>query len=118
MASETEPGEGGGLRAARRIASGKIVFPAPPAGTVAARFFEPLVLSPTATLYSYTVLHSGRGAEPLTLIYADFPEGARVAGRLDLPEGVRPEIGMQVQPVTDADIDAVQTYHFRLAGEN
>ncbi|MCP6335838.1 OB-fold domain-containing protein, partial [Klebsiella pneumoniae] len=54
-----------------------------------------------AELYSFTVIHPSpkTGLAPFALVYADFPEDVRVFGRLDLPEGARPEIGMRIAPV-------------------
>jgi uncharacterized OB-fold protein len=55
-------------------------------------------LSDEATLYSFTIIHPNpkSGLRPFVLAYADFPERVRVFGRLRMPEGMRPSIGMRL----------------------
>lgn len=104
------------LKASRRIASGMLVFPEVPAASPSAKFYETVTLSPSATLYSFTVLH-GAGKEPTILAYADFSDGARAIGRLDMPAGVKPEIGMALRAVVDSEGSeaALLAYHFEPA---
>jgi len=104
------------LKASRRIASGMLVFPEIPAGSPSAKFYETVTLSPEATLYSFTVLH-GVAKEPMILAYADFSEGARAIGRLDMPAGKKPEIGMALRAVVDSEDggEALLAYHFEPA---
>lgn len=89
------------LEASREKASGKGVFPRIPENSPASGRFEPILLSPQATLYSFTVIHPNpkSGLKPFTLVYADFPEDARVFGKLDLAEGERPRIGSTLRVV-------------------
>lgn len=107
------------LEGSRRKASGKVIFPRVPTTSPAAGLFEPVSLSDVAELYSYTVIHSSRGEQPTILIYADFPEGARVLGRLVTSEGSKPRIGMRVKPVIQSDRESdIQLYHFEPATEH
>lgn len=89
------------LPASRDKASGRGVFPRIPEGSPVADRFAPITLSAEADLYSFTVIHPSpkTGLPSFVLVYADFPEEVRVFGRLDLPEGVRPAIGMRIAPV-------------------
>jgi uncharacterized OB-fold protein len=63
-----------------------------------------MTISDRAVLYSFTVIHPNpkSGQAPFALAYADFPEKVRVFGRLRLPAGERPRIGMALRPVADA----------------
>lgn len=83
------------LRASRNRSTGLAVFPQVPESSPSAHLFEPIVLSARGTLYSYTISHPNpkSGKPPFALGYVDFPEGARVFGRLQLPEGQHPQIG-------------------------
>lgn len=107
------------LPASRDRASGDGVFPRIPDQSPAAPRFEPITLSPVATLYSFTVIHPNpkTGLPPFALIYADFPENARVFGRLDLAGGERPRIGMPVRPVATKDDEGRESYQFVAAEE-
>jgi uncharacterized OB-fold protein len=89
------------LLASRDRASGHGVFPPIPEHSPAAPGFESITLSDAATLYSFTVIHPNpkTGVAPFALIYADFPEDVRVFGRLDLADGEKPRIGMNVRVV-------------------
>jgi len=107
------------LHASRDRASGRCVFPRIPDSSPAAPRFQPVELSASATLYSYTVIHPNpkSGAKPFVLAYADFAEGARVLGRLKLAEGERPVIGMVLmvdvaETAPDAPLDSPPTYVF------
>ncbi|CAN5295429.1 hypothetical protein BH10PSE8_BH10PSE8_02140 [soil metagenome] len=101
------------LEASRQRATGRGIYPAIPAHSPAAPAFEPITLSPEAVLYSFTVIHPNpkSGERPFVLIYADFVEDVRVFGRLDLPEGIPPRIGMRLRPVSD---DEAGSYRFQL----
>jgi uncharacterized OB-fold protein len=91
------------LAASRDPRTGQCVFPRIPESSPAASRYEPVELSPRATLYSFTVIHPNpkTGQAPFALAYADFPEAARVFGRLRLPDGQRPRIGMALMAVSD-----------------
>lgn len=78
--------------------------------------FEPVILSQIAEVYSFTIIHA-RTAGPLVLIYADFPEGARVVGRLECGDGEEPRIGMAVSAIIEETDAGMQRYHFQPAGE-
>ena len=93
------------LQASRDRATGQGIFPAIPETSPAASRYEPITLSDHAVLYSFTVIHPNpkSGQPPFALAYADFPEKARVFGRLRMPTGERPRIGMVLRPVADAD---------------
>jgi uncharacterized OB-fold protein len=92
------------LRGSRDKSSGKGVFPAVPESSPSAPRYEPILLSEQATLYSYTIIHPNpkSGLPPFILAYADFPEEVRVFGRLELPDGERPRIGMRIRTVSAA----------------
>ena len=85
----------------------------------AARRFEPVTLSAQAVLYSFTVIYPNprTGQQPFALVYADFPEGARVFGRLALPEGARPVIGTRLETVIEPSSDGEVRYSFIPAPE-
>lgn len=91
------------LIASRDRQSGQCVFPAIPDSSPSSPRYEPVQLSEQAVLYSFTVIHPNpkSGQAPFVLVYADFPERARVFGRLRLPEGQRPQIGMALSAVAD-----------------
>jgi uncharacterized OB-fold protein len=102
------------LIAARDRRTGAVVFPLVPATSPLARWFDPVPLSATGTLYSFTVIHPKPGtADPFVLAYVDFPEGARVFGRLELAPAQRPAIGAKVRALVHPEKDA--PYHFILA---
>ncbi|MGY2805726.1 MULTISPECIES: Zn-ribbon domain-containing OB-fold protein [unclassified Bradyrhizobium] len=89
----------GRLFASRDRATGQCVFPPVPARSPSAHRYEPVTLSRTARLYSFSVIHPNpkTGEQPFVVIYADFPEGARAFGRLLLPQEQRPLVGMPVE---------------------
>lgn len=92
------------LQASRDRSTGQGIFPAIPESSPSASRYEPLTLSDRAVLYSFTIIHPNpkTGQAPFALVYADFPEKTRVFGRLRMPEGERPRIGMALRPVADA----------------
>jgi uncharacterized protein len=107
------------LVASRHRATGRCVFPRLPEHSPAAPRYEPVTLSRHARLYSFTVIHPNPKTcqKPFTLVYADFPEGARVFGRLRLPEGTRPVIGSQLEVVVEPSADGEGSYAFAPAWE-
>jgi uncharacterized OB-fold protein len=102
------------LTASRRRVSGALVFPPVPDTSPAAPGYETVGLSASATLYSFTTIHPNpkTGKPPFTLVYADFPEGVRIFGRLGLPDGASPKIGMALEVVVDAPVDGSPRYFF------
>jgi len=89
-----------GRRSATPCSSPRVSVPLPEPA-------ETRPLSPDGRLYTYTIIHPGRDAEPYTICFVDFPEGVRVFGRLDIPTAQRPALGMAVSVrVVDGD------YHF------
>jgi uncharacterized protein len=89
-----------GLQASRDIASGECVFPPVPASSSSAHRYETIDLSAAGTLYAFTILHArpDSGKAPVTVGYVDYPEKARVFGKIILPEGQSPQIGMMLRP--------------------
>lgn len=108
--------EGLCLEASREKASGRGVFPRIPATSPASERFEPIELSPEATLYSFTVIHPNpkTGLKPFTLVYADFPEDTRVFGKLTLAGGERPHIGAKLRVIAAPEAG----YLFEVVEEN
>ena len=101
------------LEASRRKASGKVIFPRIPTNSPVTGMLEPVTLSEVAEIYSFTIIHTSHGVDPTVLIYADFPEGARVLGRLVADVPCTPRIGMQVRAVVQAAGETgVPLYHF------
>jgi uncharacterized OB-fold protein len=110
---------GGSLVASRHRSTGQHVFPRLPAHSPAAPTYEPATLSTQAWLYSFTVIHPNpkTGQAPFTLVYADFPEGVRVFGRLRLPDGTQPIIGARLEVVIETSADGEAYYAFVPARE-
>lgn len=108
------PEESSRLAASRRRDTGFCVFPPLPATSPVASRYEAVMLSAEAELYSFTVIHPNpkTGQKPFALIYADFPEGARVFGRLRLSEGKRPVIGTHLTVVIEEYEDGEPRYVF------
>jgi uncharacterized protein len=106
------------LAASRRRASGALVFPRVPETSPAASGYEPVELSASATLYSFTTIHPNpkTGEPPFTVVYADFAEGARVFGRLRL-SGEVPRIGMRLNVIVEPNTDGQICYFFVPASE-
>lgn len=99
------PGTGSGLHGSRCADCAVATYPAGPACPRCGRPAEPIVLSDTGTLWTWTVqryapksppyLPPAAGFVPFTVGYVELPEGVRVLVTLDiLPEDV--EIGMPV----------------------
>ena len=96
------------LLAARIGARRTLHFPPPPAMSPLQGDSELVELLGTPVLYSFTIVHSSPKAQkaPQPLGQIDFPEGVRVFGRLELPEGRRPRIAEPLRVVlrgTDED---------------
>lgn len=83
------------LLASREIGSQAHFFPPLPEASPIAGRFRTVALSPTAKLYSFTVIHPNpkTGRKPFALAYADFPEQVRVFGALSLEGSAPPRIG-------------------------
>lgn len=107
------PGTGGRLRGSRCADCAVAVYPADPACPRCGGPAEPVVLSATGTLWTWTVqryapksppyVPPAAGFAPFTVGYVELPEGVRVLARLDIrPEDA--EIGM---PVTLTAADGV-----------
>jgi uncharacterized OB-fold protein len=108
------------MAASRSRTTGQCVFPRLPEQSLAARRFEPATLSAHARLYSFTIIHPNpkAGCKPFALVYADFPEGTRVFGRLVLPENTRPVIGTRLEVVIEPSSDGEEfSYSFIPAPE-
>jgi uncharacterized OB-fold protein len=74
----------GRLRLLATRLRGKLHFPPLPASSPLNEGHELVALGEQATLYSYTIVHTGAkgGKPPVNLALADFPDGVRVFGRL------------------------------------
>jgi uncharacterized OB-fold protein len=108
------------LPASRDKISGHGVFPRIPDTSPAASRYEAIILSDTAILHSYTIIHPNpkSGEPPFVVVYADFPEDTRVFGRLIQLGGERPRIGMQLRTVRPAANDGdAEGYEFVPAEE-
>ncbi|TBF87471.1 OB-fold domain-containing protein [Rhizobium leguminosarum] len=101
------------LSASRDKKGGKGLFPRVPTGSPSADRYEPIVLSSTASLYTFTIIHPNpkTGLQPYALIYADFAEDTRVFGRLELAPDERPSIGMQLRVVCREDAGDPDTHY-------
>lgn len=80
---------------------------------------ELVELTGTPTLYSYTIVHSSPKANkaPQPLGQVDFPEGVRVFGRIEMPDGRRPVIGERLRTVLQQGADGA-IYAFQPFEEN
>lgn len=92
-------------------------FPPPPATLSKLLNLEERHLSSHGILYSYTVMHPHKTSTrpPFTLAYVDFPEGVRLMGRLEVPEGKRPVIGGRLETILETNGDGKTDYAFRAA---
>ncbi|MGY6026426.1 Zn-ribbon domain-containing OB-fold protein [Streptomyces spinosirectus] len=99
------PGTGGRLHGSRCAGCEVATYPAGPACPRCGDPAEPVVLSGTGTLWTWTVqryapksppyVPPAAGFEPFTVGYVELPEGVRVLATLDIrPEDA--EIGMPV----------------------
>lgn len=102
------------LLAGRRKGKQALHFPPLPRTSPLAADSEIVALQGTPTLFSFTVMHHSpkAGLPPVTLGYADFPEGVRIFGRLIYPADRRPLIGEPLRaclvPAPDGDIYAFE----------
>lgn len=100
---------------ATRIGQRKTLhFPPLPATSPLAAGSALVELTGTPVLYSYTIVHSSPKANkaPQPLGQVDFPEGVRVFGRIELPEGQRPVIGQRLHTVLQQGAEGA-IYAFR-----
>ncbi len=95
--------------------SGNHHFPPPPETLTKLLDLQERSLSNRAILYSYTVLHPHKTSSrpPFTLAYVDFPEGIRLMGRLEIPEGATPQIGGELETALETDADGKTDYFFQ-----
>lgn len=95
------------LLASRIGARETLHFPPLPANSPLAAGSALVELAGTPVLYSFTVVHSSPKANkaPQPLGQLDFPEGVRVFGRLQMPEGRRPAIGEPMRVVIEDGAD-------------
>ncbi|MGW3284775.1 Zn-ribbon domain-containing OB-fold protein [Streptomyces sp. NPDC001002] len=111
----TAPGTGSRLRGSRCADCSVAVYPADPTCPRCGGPAEPVALSGTGTLWTWTVQRyapksppyapPSAGFAPFTVGYVELPEGVRVLARLDIqPEDA--EIGM---PLTITAGDGVPT---------
>jgi uncharacterized OB-fold protein len=112
---------GGSLRliGSRNRTTGRCVFPRLPEHSPAASRYEPVTLAAEAVLYSFTIIHPNpkTGERPFVLAFADFPEGARVFGRLRLADGARPLIGARLRVLVEPRAEGGPAYVFVPAEE-
>lgn len=102
------------LMASRDKVSGQCIFPRIRDQSPAAPRYEPIELSNEAKLYSFTIIHPNpkTGEKPFVVVYADFPEGARVFGRLNLPSNRPPCIGMTLRVEGLGTLESADGYVF------
>jgi uncharacterized OB-fold protein len=102
------------LVGSRDLQSGKFVFPRVPKNSPSAPRFTATDLSQHGILYSFTVIHPNpkTAEKPFVLAYVDFPEGARVFGRLDLRPETKAEIGMVVEVQIERLVGISASYRF------
>ena len=95
------------LIASRVGKRGTLHFPPLPALSPLAAGNALVELTGTPVLYSFTIVHSSPKANkaPQPLGQLDFPEGVRVFGRLQMPEGRRPAIGEPMRVVIEEGAD-------------
>ncbi|MEH2474285.1 putative OB-fold protein [Nitrobacteraceae bacterium AZCC 2161] len=110
--------DGLGLVGSRDLKTGKCIFPCIPDESPSAPRYAAVSLSRRGVVYSFTVIHPNpkTGEKPFTLVYVDFPEGARAFGRLDLDAGVRAQIGMHVNVRVETNSSGTR-YDFSAATE-
>ena len=103
------------LMAAFDLRSGNYLFPIPPSSLANLLKLEERELSTNGILYSYTVLHPHKKSSkpPFTLVFVDFPEGVRLMGRLQVPEGEHPIIGSELETIIEVSAEGVSDYVFR-----
>lgn len=94
-------------------------FPPLPATSPLAARSELVELRGTPTVYSFTIVHSSPKLQraPQALGQVDFPEGVRVFGRLEMPDGRRPVIGERLRTVLQ-QTESGAIYAFQPLEEN
>lgn len=55
---------------------------------------------------------------PFILVYADFPEDARLLGRLEMRPDMTPAIGMKLAVITNRDASNGMIYYFTSHADN
>jgi uncharacterized protein len=103
------------LLASKERCTGKHFFPPIKPSSPLAGQYEVVVLSSSATLYSFTIIHPNKksGKPPFALAYADFPENVRVFGVLEMPSDVRPLIGQDLAVTFWEDEAGATHYSFK-----
>ena len=89
-------------------------FPPLPETSPLAKSSVLVELTGTPVLYSYTIVHFNPKANkaPQTLGQIDFPEGVRVFGRIELPDGRRPVIGEPLRTALQVTADGpIYVFH-------
>lgn len=75
---------------------------------------EEVAIGPLGVLYTYTVVHPGKGVEPYALAMVDFEPGVRAFGRLCGPLQPAPAIDSTVRVVPFALADGTPDYAFEV----
>ena len=93
------------LVASRHRRTGEVHFPVFRDVSPLAADHETIALSERGALYSYSIIHPSpkSGAAPFAIGYVDFPEGARVFGRIVTEPIERPRIGTPLRAIHDAE---------------
>jgi uncharacterized OB-fold protein len=93
------------LVASRHRQTGDVQFPVFRDVSPLAAGYETIPLSEAGVLYSYSIIHPGpkSGAAPFAIGYVDFPEGARVFGRIVTEAHERPRIGTALRAIPDTE---------------
>lgn len=120
LSSATHPTQTMILEGSRNRSTGQAIFPRIPDTSPSSDQYEHINLIGPATLYSYTVIHPSpkTGLPPYTLVYADFPQGARVFGQLKCPPK-QTQIGMSIDVIGNNQHESnSQSYIFVPTTEN
>jgi uncharacterized OB-fold protein len=93
------------LVASRHRETGDVQFPVFRAVSPLAAGYETIPLSESGVLYSYSIIHPSpkSGAAPFAIGYVDFPERARVFGRIVTEGEERLRIGTALRAIPDAE---------------
>jgi len=107
------------LLGSKDLETGKCIFPRIPETSPSAPRYSAIELSRRGIVYSFTVIHPNPKTDekPFALVYVDFPEGARAFGRLILPPGEKPLVGMAVDVRIEHSAQDGTSYHFERAQE-
>lgn len=86
------------LYASQQTGTDKVYFPPLPEQSPLRDGFKTILLSPTGSLYSYTIIHPSpkTGRPSFVLAMVDFPEKVRVLGKLIVDDSKQLAIGMPV----------------------